>query len=220
MNIADIKRYLVPTRRIPDKWRYCALSDIPLLALDCELTSLDTQNSEILSIAWIEGKANQIDISSSFHEITNTQKSLQQSPVIHGLTAADISQGKNIKTILKKLILKANNHILVMHNAELDLAVLRKKWQGIGLTPPKIVAIDTMQLRLYILRKQFMQVPHTNASLKYSCKHHNIPDFHAHNALDDAIATLELLFAQLYKLDRSPSIKLSELMHTGSLNLF
>ena len=72
---------------LPEDRKHQMLRDIPLLAVDLELTSLDPQKAKVTSIGWVEGKAGSIDLNNCFYSVLRVSGDLEQSPVIHGLTA-------------------------------------------------------------------------------------------------------------------------------------
>merc|ERR1712000_522807 len=153
---------------------------LPLLAVDLELTSLDVREAQITSAGWVEGRGSHIDISRCFYSVVRTRADLAQSPVIHGLTGADIAQGAHIKEVLEQLVGYAGTHLWVCHNANLDLSVVQ----------------DTLKLAVYQLKKHHEVLPPNSATLTVCRQRLGLPAAPAHNALDDAMATLQLWFAQ------------------------
>ena len=192
---------------------------MPFLAIDLELTSLDASEARILSIGWVEGKANRVDLSSCFYQVVHTRASLEQSPVIHGLTDDDIKQGSAVREIIEALLPYAQSHVWVFHNTGLDMAVLTATCKKLNVSLPDIVTLDTLKIALYLLQKTH-QIPPPNAATLSACRQrHKLPLAPAHNALDDAMATMELLWAQLAILDPLGQSKLSDLGNTGAIKL-
>lgn len=215
----QLLHWLNPTTRLPKQWHNASLVDIPLLAIDLELTSLDPRNSAITSIAWVAGKANSIAMSECFYQVVRTEASLEQSPLIHGLIAEHIAQGADLQPILRQLVKLASSHVWVFHNAQLDLKVLGDACTRYLIPLPTIVSIDTLQLALYQLAKQHQVMPPNSATLTVCRQRLDLPLAPAHNALDDALATMELLFAQLNQLDQHGQLRLPDLLHTGALKI-
>ena len=77
---------------LPEKWQAEKLSDIPLLAVDLELTSLNVDESHMLSAGWVEGVSFRVNLDSCYYSVVQTEESLQQSPVIHGLTEEEVKK--------------------------------------------------------------------------------------------------------------------------------
>lgn len=197
----QLKQLLTSNAPIPERWRDKQWNSLSFLAIDLELTSLDAEQSRILSIGWVESKGCQIDLGSCFYNIINTKSSLNQSPVIHGLVEEDIVQGERVQKSLSQLSSLADSHIWVFHNTALDMQVLTRTYQKLGIVLPPVMTIDTLQIALYLLHKQQSVLPPNAATLTACRQRYRLPLAPAHNALDDAMATLELLHALLFQLD-------------------
>jgi DNA polymerase-3 subunit epsilon len=221
-NIAWWKKHtraLWPSSLLPELWRNAKWIDIPFLAIDLELNGLDTQTAKIVSIGWLAGKRNQIDLDSSYYLVTRASADLQQSPAIHGLTATDIAQGGHVRQAMEKLNDCKHSHIWVFHHSQLDMKIIARVAKQIGLDFSQVVTLDTLKLAQYIHHKQHPDVPATKLSLDCSRQQFGLPDFKAHQALDDAMATLELLFAQLNLLDPRGDTELRVLLHTQCIKV-
>lgn len=215
-----LANWISPTRQLPKKYAGIPWSDLHFLAIDLELTSLDPMQADILSIGWVEGQASMIDLCSCYYKVIKSTSSLHQSPVIHGLLGEDVANGEPVKESLHTLLEYATSHIWVFHNTDLDMAVLRKVYAKLALPLPLIVTLDTLRLALYQLYKQ-QNVLAPNAATLTSCRQRfNLPQAPAHNALDDAQATLELLFAQMNQFDPTGKAPLSQLVHTKGIKVF
>jgi DNA polymerase-3 subunit epsilon len=205
---------------LPDKWKSMRIKDTPLLSIDLELTSLDTKIAKITSIGWVNGERQSIDLSSAFYTVIRASGDLQQSPVIHGLTARDLLKGEHVKTVIGQLQAFASSHVWVLHNASLDMQVLNRVAHNLGIPKIEITTIDSMLLELYFLNKTQDMVKQGAVTLE-NCRHrYGLPEAPNHNALDDALATLSLSFAQLYKFDKQSSAALSDLLHTKSVKVY
>ncbi len=206
--------------KIPEKWRSVAIKDTPILAIDLELTALDTNIAKITSIAWITGKATSIDLNTAYYKIIRASGDLQQSPIIHGLTAKDLAQGEHIKTAVDLLTEYASSHIWVLHNASLDMRVLNRVAVKLGLPEIQIVTFDTMLIELYFLNKTQDLVKQNSLTLENCRQRYGLPHAPNHNALDDALATLSLAFAQWYQFDKKGDAGLSDFLHTKALKVY
>ena len=212
-----IQQWLSGGSALPESRKHQMLRDVPLLAVDLELTSLDPQKAKITSIGWTEGKAGSIDLSNCYYAVVRASGDLEQSPVIHGLTADEIAQGAHIKEALEQLIPYAQTHVWVFHNAGLDLAVLDKVLAANNMYLPEVVTLDTLKLAVYQLQKQHDVLPPNSATLTVCRQRLNLPLAPAHNALDDAMATLQLWFAQYYSMDPGGKMSLQDIVHTQAV---
>ncbi|QJR81558.1 3'-5' exonuclease [Alteromonas pelagimontana] len=203
---------------LPASWQQRAMAEVPLLALDFELTSLDVNEANITSVGWVAGKGGSIALDSAYYEVVRSDGGLAQSPVIHGLIQADISNGVPVKQVLDVLVPLLNSHIIVCHNAKLDMAVLHRLMQKQNCFAADVVILDTMKFAIYQLKKHHEVLPLQSATLPVCRERLGLPDAPAHNALDDAMATLQLWFAQLHQLSSGQNTKMKDLVHTGGLS--
>ncbi|GGF79262.1 3'-5' exonuclease [Alteromonas lipolytica] len=212
-----VRQWISGGTALPEERKHQMLRDIPLLAVDLELTSLDPQKSKVTSIGWAEGSGGSIDLSNCYYSVVRASGDLEQSPVIHGLTAEEISHGLHIKDALEQLAPYASTHVWVFHNAGLDLAVLDKVLAANGIYLPEVITLDTLKLAVYQLQKQHEVLPPNSATLTVCRQRLNLPLAPAHNALDDAMATLQLWFAQYYSMDPTGKMSLQDIAHTQAV---
>ncbi|GAC33968.1 3'-5' exonuclease [Paraglaciecola polaris] len=215
-----IRKWFAPKPQIPPEWLNMPLREIPFLCIDLELTSLNLNDTKILSIGWVEGKGKQIAMQSCFYQVVSTTASLNQSPVIHGLTAQDIAQGQPVRIALEELKQYASSHIWVFHCTGLDMTVLNGVFKKLNIPLPTVVTLDTLRFGLYQLTRN-LRPPPPNAVVLPVCRaRYNLPAVPAHNALDDAMATMELLFAQIQKFAPQNSDTLKSLLITDAIDVF
>ncbi|MFT6268285.1 MAG: DNA polymerase-3 subunit epsilon [Alphaproteobacteria bacterium] len=211
---------LVRHKPIAEIFKNISYCELPMLSIDLELTDLNTKLAKVTSIGWLQGRGFEIDLSSTYYQIVRASGDLNQSPVIHGLIAKDMAGGQHIREQLFQLHQYAGSHVWVFHNAALDVAVLNRLWALLELDQVTITTIDTMLLEVYAMEKKHGFVPNGEVTLGQSRAHYELATVSAHNALDDALATITLLFAQLYALDKTSSISLTELSHTQAVRAY
>jgi len=202
---------------LPDKWAHVPIKTLPLLALDLELTSLDTQTAKVTSIGWLCGKHHHCHLSTAHHYVIRASGSLQQSPAIHGITQEILWQGEKITHVVDKLVPLLSDHILVLHHAHLDMSVIKRVAEKIQLDINELWVIDTLILCKYLLEKSSTVIKPDSLTLSNCRTRYDLPDINAHNALDDAMATLELWFACQSAMKIKPTDTLATIMHTGAL---
>ena len=216
----QLKKLLAAQPALPEQWQEHPLCSLPLLGVDLELTGLDPAKAGILSIGWVQATKGTIPLDSSYYKVIQCSDDLQQSPVIHGLIEEDVAKGDKVEGALEDLLGFANSHVWVFHNVGLDMAVIQNTCAKLDIPMPTITALDTLQLEVYQLRKHAEVLHHNAATLQMCRQRHNLPVAPAHNALDDAMATLELLYAQLAKYDAGGKETLGNLAHTGAVKVF
>ena len=211
---------LFGNRQFRKSLRDKTLGDIPLASVDLELTSLDPVTTQITSIGYVSGSAGKITLSSSGYHVINTSADLGQSPVIHGLTLDILQQGEGLADAINSLLPLLKTHVLIFHNARLDLMALDSAFKRCGLPQMEVLYIDTLQLALYQLNKQHQVLPSNSATLTVCRQRLDLPAFPEHNALDDALATMQLFYAQLNELGITLENSLESLAHTNAVGSF
>ena len=211
---------LFGNRQFRKSLRDKTLGDIPLASVDLELTSLDPVTTQITSIGYVSGSAGKITLSSSGYHVINTSADLGQSPVIHGLTLGILQQGEGLADAINSLLPLLKTHVLIFHNARLDLMALDSAFKRCGLPQMEVLYIDTLQLALYQLNKQHQVLPSNSATLTVCRQRLDLPAFPEHNALDDALATMQLFYAQLNELGITLENSLESLAHTNAVGRF
>lgn len=214
------KKVIFGQHPIADEFKYVRYPELPFLSLDLELTSLDTNIARITSIGWLTGRNYEVDLGSAHYDVVRAKGDLQQSPVIHGLTARDIIKGSHIRERLQILESYIDSHVWVLHNAALDMRVLNRLWKELALKQTIITTVDTMLLEVYVCEKAHGLVPNGAVVLDNARKRYGLPATPLHNALDDALATLTLLFAQLYSLNKKGNFTLMDLAGTRAVNTY
>jgi DNA polymerase-3 subunit epsilon len=161
-----------------------------------------------------------ISLDSAFYSVVRASGDLAQSPVIHRLTAKDLAQGKHIADVVDKLSSLAKTHLWVLHNANLDMQVLQRVSKQLKLPSIQVLTIDTMLLERYLLEKAQSIIKQDALTLGKCRERYHLPDAQEHNALDDALATLTLLFAQHHIIDKHAKSSIGDLLHTRALRVF
>lgn len=189
----------IPTAATP-------ISAVALAALDVETTGLDPQRDEIVSIGVVPMTLARIEASASRYWLLNPQTELKaESVTIHAITHAQVEAAPDFDAIVSELLASLRGRILVVHCRDierrfLDVAFRARLGEGI-----EFPVIDTMALeaRLHrrpvglltrLLRRRRRPV---SIRLADSRARYRLPRYRAHHALTDALATAELLQAQI-----------------------
>ena len=165
------------------------------LAVDLETTGLNAAEGEIASIGWVEINQAAIELPSARHIRLRTENSVGQSAAIHQLRDAELAGGCSPQQALDTLLSCAAGRVLVFHHAPLDLAFLNRASRhvyGVSLLLP---TIDTLQLEKKRLQRRGHIIKPNDLKLYQCRRRYQLPDYPAHNALTDALATAELFLA-------------------------
>ena len=185
------------------------IADTPLISVDLELTGLDPDTDQIISVGWTKVDGGRIRFGSNRHLLISADQSVGSSAVIHELMDAEVAEGIELQDGLRQLFKAAAGRIWVFHHSGLDVAFLQRACnQWAGVVPPFVV-LDTMQIELDLRKRRDMPVQQGDLQLSRLRSDYHLPRYTAHDALVDAFATAELMLAIASRLDRKNPLQLA-----------
>ena len=181
------------------------LSEIDFVALDFETTGLDSEQNSIISIGLVPFNLQRIFCRKAKSWYINPQDNLQEdSIIIHGITHSDLKGAPDLLRILEQLLDELAGKVVVVHYRRIERDFLDRNLRALineGIVFP---VIDTMQIESDIQRAQsrgffnwFKRKRPESVRLANSRLRYGLPAYPPHDALTDAIATAELLQAQI-----------------------
>jgi DNA polymerase III subunit epsilon len=179
------------------------LEQVPLMALDVETTGLDAHQHAIVSLGLVPCNLRRIRCGDALYWVVKPTCELSsESVTFHHITHSDIRHAPPLEQILDELLTAMAGKVMVVHYRNIERSFLDqavRQHLGESLHFP---VIDTMQLeaRLHrqpnwwerLLKRQPVSIRLADSRLRY-----NLPPYSAHHALTDALATAELLQAQV-----------------------
>ncbi len=193
------------------------ITNAPLVAMDFETTGLDPNKDEILSIGVVPLSLGRIFCRESCHWVVKPWQALDdQSIVIHGITHSEIASAPDLNVILEELLAALAGRLVVVHYHPIErefLATALKNRLGEEIRFPMI---DTMVLERRIqqgrrsLLDRALRRPEPPVRLGDCRERYHLPHYQPHHALTDALATAELLQAQITH-HFGPDVPVSEL---------
>ena len=169
--------------------------EVSFLVVDAEMSSLDARTGELLSVGWVAVDRGSIHLDSAEHHLIRAENSVGQSATIHNLRDYDLIDAHEREQVLAHFLDIAAGKVLVFHNAALDMAFLNKISRRYFRAPMLMPVVDTLLQEEAVLRRQEKGIKPGELRLQACRDRYNLPHFHGHNALLDAIATAELLLA-------------------------
>jgi DNA polymerase-3 subunit epsilon len=214
--IQTIKELLIPNNQLTLLHKKNCLH-AHYLVIDLELTGLNPKEDEIVSIAWLPIKNQRIYVGQGEHFINSQVSCLKQSPIFHGINQQAVQGGQPLTKALQKLVSLLDSVVLVFHNAELDWAFLQKAFieHGINLCAEQyksILILDTMKIEHKRLSRLSHEISFDALNLEKCRQRYNLPDYSSHNALTDAMATAELLLAQINHISSGKPLAVKSLL--------
>jgi len=186
-----------------------AIKDVPLMAMDVETTGLNPAKDGIVSVGILPMSSDRIQSSASRHWIVQPHVPLaDESITIHGITHSQVAGAPELVDILGDLLQAIAGHVLVVHCRAIERQFLNNALTRLIHEPIEMPMIDTMELeaRLHrnkpppnwwdrvVRKKQYKPV---SIRLSDSRNRYGLPFYKPHHALTDALATAELLQAQI-----------------------
>jgi DNA polymerase-3 subunit epsilon len=182
------------------------IREVPLLALDFETTGLDADQNSIVSIGLVPFTLEGIQLGKAWHQVVRPHEPLEQTSItIHGITHSDIDQAPDLTEVLDTLFQNLNGRIPVVHYRNIERPFLNKALQWRLKEELRFPVLDTMAIEAHLhpdrnpgrLQRLMGKRP-ISIRLADSRGRYGLPHYAGHNALIDAIATAELLQAQVW----------------------
>lgn len=181
------------------------LSEVPLAALDLETTGLDPRRHSIVSIGIVPFDLERIRFSQRRHWIVRPRFPLQAlSVTLHHITHSDLASAPDLGEVLDEVLGALAGRLPVVHyrpveRAFLDSALRFRLGEGI-----EFPVIDTMELEARVYRqslgarfRRWLGRRPVSIRLHDSRLRYGLPAYQPHHAAIDALATAELLQAQV-----------------------
>ena len=201
-----MQRYLATALPSP-RVEFCAAS---FLVVDLETTALKPDEGEIASIAWVPIERGVIALAGAEHRLVKVEKGVGQSAIYHQLLDDQLSGAATLREAMDAFLAAASGRTLVFHHAGLDLAFLNQACQAIYGAPPLAYIVDTLQLERNKLMATVGHIESGALRLHACRRRYGLPEYAAHDALVDALATAELLLAQVSH--RGKGVRLTDLL--------
>jgi DNA polymerase-3 subunit epsilon len=170
-------------------------NQVSLLVVDAEMSSLDVNEGELLSVGWVCVEDGSIALASAEHYLIKPENSVGQSATIHNLRDCELEDARSGDEVLVHFLRAAAGKILVFHNAALDMAFLNRVSRLQFNAPILMPVVDTLLQEQQLMQRRELPIKSGDLRLQACRERYNLPQFPAHNALLDALATAELLIA-------------------------
>lgn len=181
------------------------LSEVPFLAIDIETTGLCPKKDGIISIGAVPMSLARIKCKDAQHWFVKPRTKVDDSSmVIHGITHSKIAAAPDLQKIMQEMLNLFAGKILVVHCNSIERLFLDAAFKtrlNEGLEFP---VVDTMELEARLHRKKPLSWwdklrgrQLTSIRLAAARQRYGLPNYHPHDALTDALASAELLQAQI-----------------------
>jgi len=195
----------------PNKTQYFV--DTPILSVDFETTGLHAKNDKLLSVGFVELFANKIPLKSSYHRIIRSEGHLKANNVtIHQITDSQKDQGYSLQSVVEALLKALTGKAMLVHFSRIERDFLNQACIKLYGMKPIFPMIDTLMVAKKRLDNTNVAYDPSQLRLSSLRTQYHLPEHYAHNALNDAIATAELLMAQVNNMRKPHEVTLADLL--------
>ncbi len=187
------------------------LIDTTFCVLDLETTGTNSQRDLICEIGAVKVKAG--ETVGTFHTLVNPGVALPpQITVITGLTDAVLAPAPRIEQVITSLRQFIGDAVFVAHNASFDLGFVKAAFERAGIDDFAPTVVDTLTLSRRLFRDEVR-----NFKLGTLAQRFGIENRPSHRALDDALATRDLLYLLIERAAGWGVTGLDDLVAVGKL---
>ncbi|MDX1343132.1 MAG: 3'-5' exonuclease [Reinekea sp.] len=175
------------------------------VAIDIETTGMDAQRDDIVSIGLVPFNMSRIFLARAQYWVVRSRRLTSSSVVVHRITHSDVADAPSLRSILPKVAEQLQGRQVVVHYRYMEREFFRSAIAGLFGANWLFPVVDTLELESHYLRRErsllakWLQKPLPSVRLPNARERYHLPAYENHNALVDALATAELLQAQIAK---------------------
>lgn len=187
------------------------IEEYDFVVLDTELTGLQHRRDAIVSIGGVRIRGLSIEPSDTFHAFVHPDAAMgKNATLVHKITPQQVSDSPLLEDVLPQCVQWCGSSLVVGHGIGLDMRFINRAAERIMGGKVASPCIDTMRLaQAYeqeCWEKSFDPFqPQVSYVLSDLARRYGLPEFRAHDALEDAMQTA-YLFVYLVRKMRSGSI--------------
>jgi len=182
-------------------WPSPPWDSITYWALDLETGGLDTRRDAILAVGMVPVREGTIRLAEGYDTLVRPERGQDIAPEsvrAHQLVPGDVAQAPPLATVMAEVDARLAEGTLLVHQKAIDVPFLRRAYRASGLRWPRPRVVDTVDLLVKLAKKKRFIDPSSHHveptwNLSQARRQLGLPDYAAHHALTDAIATAELL---------------------------
>jgi DNA polymerase-3 subunit epsilon len=170
--------------------------NLTIVALDLETTGLDPKKDNILSYGLVEIEHMTVKLGTSRHQLISIDGQIpEESAVIHHITDDQAATGVSIEQALPELLSRLAGKVMLVHYASIEQDFIDAACRKLYGAPFMVRTIDTLVLAQRLFERRNHTIQPGDLRLFNLRPRYNLPNYKAHNALSDALATAELFLA-------------------------
>ncbi|MCB1789002.1 MAG: 3'-5' exonuclease [Gammaproteobacteria bacterium] len=170
--------------------------EIEIVAIDLETTGLDPKKDDILSIGLVHIDGFSVKLSTAWHRIVRVDKAIPgESAVIHQITDDQSAAGSPIEELLPEVLQRLAGRVMLAHYSPIEQNFISAACRKLYGAPFVVPVIDTLEIGQRVFERRNHTIQPGDLRLFNLRPRYNLPQYRAHNALSDALATAELFLA-------------------------
>ncbi|MTD37167.1 3'-5' exonuclease [Erwinia sp. CPCC 100877] len=187
------------------------IRQLPLLVFDFETSGLNAEQDRIVSMGWVEVHQGIIALESARHLLLQASSDTDRPAVaLHHIVPEMQQRGVSEATAFDQLWSAMAGKALVVHGAVMEREFICQYLRRGALPELPLIWLDTLKIeQAFPTSRERGPVSWRLSDLR---RRYRLPEYPAHHALSDAIATAELFLAQRFRLFRQQAAPLGELV--------
>ena len=177
-----------------------AWDSVTYWSLDIETGGLDPKRDPIIALGMVPIRAGVIRLGEAYRTLVRPEEGREirpESVQAHQLVRGEVREAPPLTEVLGEVDRRLREGALLVHHQAIDVAFLKRAYARHGLRWPAPPVVDTVELLLKLGRKKRFSTPDAtgegpSVNLSAARRRLGLPDYQAHDALTDAIATAEL----------------------------
>ncbi len=169
-------------------------------SLDLETGGLDARKDAMLAVGMVPIREGTIRLGQAWCTLVRPDSAGGIDPdsvKAHQLVWGEVRDAPPVCEVLPEIDRRLREGVLLLHHRSLDLAFLRRAYRECGLRWPRPPVVDTVDLLVRVSHHRLRREPHLPRelpalNLTRARRQFGLPEYQAHDALTDAIATAEL----------------------------
>jgi DNA polymerase-3 subunit epsilon len=169
-------------------------------SLDLETGGFDSRRDAILAVGMVPIRGATIRLGEAYCSLVRPDSAGGIDPAsvkAHQLVWGEVRAAPPVRDLLPEIDRRLREGVLLLHHRSLDLAFLRRAYREAGMRWPRLRVVDTVDLIVRVSERRLRYEPHLPrelpvVNLTQVRREYGLPEYQAHDALTDAIATAEL----------------------------
>jgi len=192
----------MPSSGSPEMWSRSQVWDaVPYWALHLETSGLRSRSDTIVSVGMIPIRDGVVRYGERYYSLVRPE--IVETLSLDGMRAqpslpAELENAPSLAQVFAELDRRLREAVLLVHFAKRDVAFLRETYRRLGLSWPRPILVDTVELLSRLNDREQRFRPHPaplRTGLAEARERLALPPHRSHQALDEALAIAELFLA-------------------------